>query len=261
MKKYIITTIAAIFAAFTTAEAGTTVRAGTNQTTSHSQGTGVLTGSLDVSYIGNYTFRGQVLDTNPTIVPKLTLRAPLVDGVAIVGAVEQAFGTKGSALFRSQYNVGVQLDLGRFTVTPGYEVFSFPDSNSVPDTQVVTLRLNFDDVGLGLPFALNPYVDFGKGVSGVNTGTRSEVGLSPRVTLGKLDVSLPMAVGWSYNSYYPGYPQNTKYAYTTVGVSGEYHVTERLSVKGLVAGYNTDSKLGNKSNNFITTNLGVAVSF
>jgi hypothetical protein len=256
MKKYIITTIAAIFAAFTTVEAGTAV---TQPKSSNERG--VLTGSLDVSYVGNYTFRGQVLNTNPTVVPRLTLNAPLAEGISLVGSIEQAFGTKGSALFRSQYNVGIQVQVGRLTVTPGYEVFTFPDSTTVPNTQIATLRATLDDAGLLLPFNINPYVDLGKGVSGVNSGTRAEVGVNPRLRAGKLEVGLPVAVGWSYNSYYPGYPQNAKYAYATVGVSGEYHITERLSVKGLVAGYNTDSKLGNRSSNFVTTNVGVGVTF
>jgi hypothetical protein len=261
MKKYIITTIAAIFAAFTTLEAGTASKTGTPAGVRSTGGDGVLAGSLDVSYVGNYTFRGQVLDTNPVVVPKLSLSAPLTDGIKLVGSIEQVLGTRGSTLFRSQYNVGVEVQVGRLTVTPGYEIFSFPNAAGVPDTQVATLRFNLDDTGLVLPFNLNPYVDLGKGVSGVNSGTRGEVGVNPRLLTGKLDVSLPVAAGWSYNSYYPGYPQSAKYAYTTVGLAGEYHVTNRFSVKGLVAAYNTDSKLGNKSNNFITTNVGVAVSF
>ena len=243
MKKYIITTIAAIFAALTISNTNANV-----------------TGSLEVNHTTNYTFRGQVLDTNPTVVPKLTLSAPLAEGVSLVGSIEQVIGTKGSAFFRSQYNVGVKVQVGSFTITPGYELFTFPNSTGVPDTQIVTLRAELDDAGLVLPFGLNPYVDLGKGVSS-NTGTRAEVGLKPKLLSGKLDVSLPVAVGFSQNSYYQGYPQNAKYAYATVGVTGEYHLTDRLSVKGLVAGYNTDTKLGNKSNNFITTNLGVAVLF
>jgi hypothetical protein len=241
MKKYIITTIAAIFAAFTTSNAN-------------------VTGSLEVNHTTNYTFRGQILDTNPTVVPKLTLNAPLAEGVKLVGTMEQVIGTRGSALFRSQYNLGVEVKVGRLAVTPGYEIFSFPNIVGVADTQIATLRFDLDDAGLVLPFGLNPYVDLGKGVS-ANTGTRAEVGIRPKLTLGKLDVSVPIAAGFSHNAYYPGFEQNVRYAYTTVGVAGEYHVTDRLSVKGLVAGYNTDSKLGNGSNNFITTNLGVAVSF
>lgn len=259
MKKYIITTIAAVFAAFTNIEAGTTTKLEKTQTSS--QHTGVLTGSLDVSYAGNYTFRGQILNTSPTVIPKLTLNAPLVDGASFIGSIEQAFGVRGSSLFRSQYNMGLQVRAGRFTVTPGYEIFSFPDATTGTTMQIATLRVDLDDAGLALPFGLNPYVDLGKGVSGVNDGTRTEVGISPKLLSGKLDLYLPVAVGWSYNSYYPGYPQNAKYAYTTVGIAGEYHVTQRLSVKGLIAGYNTDSKLGNQSNNFLTTNVGVAVSF
>lgn len=242
MKKYIITTLAAVFAAFTV--------------TSNAN----MTGSLEVNHTTNYTFRGQVLDTNPTVVPKLTLNVPLTEGVKLVGTMEQVIGTRGSALFRSQYNVGVQVQVGKLTVTPGYEIFSFPNTAGVPDTQIATLRFDLDDAGLLLPFGLNPYVDLGKGVSS-NTGTRAEVGLRPKLVTGKLEVSLPVAVGVSQNTYYPGFPQNVEYAYTTVGVAGEYHVTDRLSLKGLVAGYNGNTKLGNNSNNFVTTNLGVAVSF
>lgn len=242
MKKYIITTIAAAFAALTI--------------TSNAD----VTGSLEVNHVTNYTFRGQVLDTNPTVVPKLNLSVPIADGVRAIGAIEQVVGTRGSALFRSQYNVGLELKLGSLTVTPGYEIFSFPNTVGTPTTQIATLRFNLDDAGLLLPFSLNPYVDLGKGVSG-NIGTRAEVGISPKFTLGKLDVLLPVAAGFSHNAYYPGYAQSAKYAYTTVGLAGEYHVTNRLSVKGGIAGYNTDNKLGNSSNNFVTTNVGVAVLF
>lgn len=242
MKKYIITTVAAIFAAFIT--------------TSNAD----VTGSLEVNHTTNYTFRGQVLDTNPTVVPKLTLNAPLVDGVKLVGSIEQVIGTRGSTLFRSQYNVGVEVKIGSLSVTPGYEIFTFPNAAGAPTTQIATLRFDLNDAGLLLPFGVNPYIDLGKGVS-ANTGTRAEVGLRPKLLTGKLDVSLPVAVGMSHNAYYPGYEQNVRYAYTTVGLAGEYHLNDRLSVKGLVAGYNTDTKLGNGSNNFITTNIGVAVSF
>jgi len=39
-----------------------------------------LTGLLETSLVSNYTYHGQLLDSNPVLVPKLSLQSPLFDG-------------------------------------------------------------------------------------------------------------------------------------------------------------------------------------
>jgi hypothetical protein len=217
-----------------------------------------LTGSLEVKAVSNYVFRGQVLDSNPTFAPQLNIAYTLFDGGTWQTSVEQLIGTQGSTYFRTQYNTGLALSLGRFVVTPGFQVVAFPNRDGAT-TQSITARVAFNDAGL-LPFALNPSVSFQKDVD-PQGGSWYEAGIAPGKNLGKLEVTVPVAVGASSNSYYTYSNRDLQYAYASVGVAGVYHVTDRLSLKGSVTGYTTDTKLANASTNFVSTNVGVAVSF
>jgi hypothetical protein len=217
-----------------------------------------LTGSLEVKAVSNYTFRGQVLDSNPVFAPKLDLAYPLFEGGTLQASVEQLIGTKGSTYSRSQYDAGLALTIGKFVVTPGFQVVAFPgrDSNTA---QYVTGRVALNDAGL-LPVTLNPYVSYAKGVD-PKGGSWYEAGVAPGKNLGKLELTVPVAVGSSSNGYYGAVSRDLQYAYTSVGVVGVYRVTPRLAVRGSVTGYATDTTLANASNNFVTTNVGLVVSF
>lgn len=217
-----------------------------------------LTGSLEVKAVSNYTFRGQVLDSNPVFAPKLDLTYPLFEGGTLQASAEQLIGTKGSTYSRSQYDAGLALTVGKFVVTPGFQIVAFPgrDSNTA---QYVTGRVSLNDAGL-LPVTLNPYVSYAKGVD-PKGGSWYEAGVAPGKNLGKLELTLPVAVGSSSNGYYGGVNRDLQYAYTSVGVAGTYRVTPRLAVRGSVTGYATDAVLANASNNFVSTNVGLVVSF
>lgn len=217
-----------------------------------------LTGSLEVKAVSNYVFRGQVLDTNLVFAPKLDLAYPLFDGGTWQASAEQVIGTKGSTYSRTQYNTGLALSLGRFVLTPGFQVVAFP-SRSGDTTQSVTGQVSFNDAGL-LPVTLKPYVAFQKDID-PKGGTWYEVGVAPGKNLGKLEVTVPVAVGASSNSYYTYSNKDLQYAYASAGLAGVYHVTNRLAVKASVVGYTTDAKLANSSKDFVSTNVGVSVSF
>lgn len=218
-----------------------------------------LTGSLEVNSVSNYTYRGQILDSNPAFTPKLALQAPLFNGGSLQASVEQVVGTKGSTYSRSQYNLGLALTLGKLTVTPGFQIVAFPGEVG-KTTQSITGTLAFNDAGF-LPLTLNPSVSFSKDVD-PKGGTWYEAGIAPSKKLGKFEVSVPVAVGASSNSYYGYVSKDVHYAYASAGVAGTYHATNRLDLKASVTGYTTDSKLSNtSSSNFVSTNVGVAVSF
>lgn len=248
---------ALIAAAFTTGALAGSTNKPINSNVS-STPTSDLTGSLEVKAVSNYVFRGQVLDSNLTFAPRLELAYPLFDGGTWQTSVEQLIGTKGSTYFRSQYNTGLALSLGRFVVTPGFQVVAFPNRDGAT-TQSVTAQVAFNDAGL-LPVTLNPTVSFQKDVD-PQGGSWYEVGVAPGKKLGKLELTVPVAVGASSNSFYAYSKQDLGYAYASAGVAGVYRVTERLAVKASAVGYTTDSKLSNASANFVTTNVGVAVTF
>lgn len=221
-------------------------------------GASFATGSLELSLSNNYTFRGQVLDTNPAFVPKVNVQLPISADVSAVLGVEQVVGTRGNGLFRTQYDIGLQFALGKFTFTPGYQVVDFPNQGGT-NAQYVTGTLAYNDQGL-LPVSLNPSVSVAKDVN-PGGGTWYEARVAPEFAAGGVKFSVPVATGWSSNSYYAGAQDNLSYAYATAGLAGEYEVAKNIKLKASVQGYTTDSKLSNRSNNFITTNVGVAVFF
>lgn len=217
-----------------------------------------LTGSLETNVVSNYTYRGQVLDTNPVFAPKLSVQTPLFAGGSLQLAAEQLLGTKGSTYYRTQYNAGLALTAGRFVVTPGFQVVAFPNRDA-RNTQSVTARVSFDDTGL-LPIELRPSLTVEKGVD-PKGGSWYELGVSPGKTYGKLALTVPVALGVGSNGYYSSADKDTHYAYATAGLNAAYQVTDRLSLKAGAAYYTTDSRLSNSSSSFVQTNLGVAVSF
>lgn len=219
----------------------------------------VLTGSLETSFVNNYTFRGQVLDSNPSFVPKLSLQASLFDGGSLLFSAEQVVGTKGSTLFRSQYNAGLAISLGRLTVIPGFQVVHFPNSDG-KNIQSVTGQLLFNDEGL-LPISLRPSVIVSKDTN-PNGGVWYEASISPQAKVCKnLELTFPVALGLASEHYYGFAQPNLRYAYASAGVTGVYHITNRFDLKAGVTGYTTDTQLANRSKNFVSTNVGVSVSF
>lgn len=217
-----------------------------------------LTGSLETQAVSNYTYHGRVLDSNPVFVPKLSLQAPVFTGGSLQFSTEQILGTKGSTYYRTQYNAGLALTHGRFVVTPGFQVDAFPERDA-KNSQSVTARVSFDDTGL-LPLSLRPTLAFEKAVD-PKGGNWYELSVSPGQTNGKWTVTVPLAVGVGSNSYYTSTDKDVHYAYASAGLSASYQVTDRFSVKAGSAYYNTDSKVGNSKNSFLSSNLGVAVSF
>lgn len=257
MKKYIIPIVAAVFAAFITNNVNAGSTAAPVQTgTATSSG---LYGTYDVSVNSNHEYRGQVLDTNPVIDNVLTLHLPLQKDVSLFAQTQQVAATKGTGLFWSNYKGGVNFTFGRLIVGPGYEVIT--NKNKDLTTQSVITDIYFDDSGLFLPFALNPSLSLGKRVSG-KSGTRYELGIEPVLyEKGPVKVVLPAAVGASSSRYYNDSLREFFYGYAAVGVATTYKLSDKVSVTGTVAGYNTDAKLNNKTNNFISTQFGVGVSF
>lgn len=253
MKNHVYKSIAALAAVVTT-----NLFAGTPQCSCPSSSEAFASGSLEISTVTNYTFRGQVLDSNPTFVPKLNVQLPVSSNVGATLSVEQLVGTRGSSLFRTQYDVGLQFKLGKFLVTPGYQIVDF-SNNGGNNSQYVTGTVAFDDTGL-LPVSLNPSVSVAKAVN-PGGGTWYEARVAPSFGAGKIKFSVPVATGWSSNSYYTGAEENLSYAYVTAGLAGEIDLTSTVKIKGSVQGYTTDTKLSNRSNNFVTTNVGIAVSF
>jgi hypothetical protein len=171
-------------------------------------------------------------------------------------------GTQGSTWFRSQYNLGLALQQGRFTLTPGFQVTAWPERDS-KNSQSVNLRVALDDEGLTsvLPTTLNPYAYVSSKVD-PKSGNYYEVGVAPGKSYGKLDLTVPVAVGVGSQGYYSGAAEDeTHYAFTSVGVAATYKVTDRLSFKAGSTYFNTDSRLGNGKNSFVSSNVGVAVSF
>lgn len=217
-----------------------------------------LTGSLETSYVSNYTYRGQVLDSNPVLVPTLAVNYSLFTGGSLQLSTDQIVGTKGSTLYRSKYDIGLALTLGRFVVTPGYEIAAYPGRDGV-NTQGVTGRVSFDDSGL-LPLTLNPYVHCSKDVD-PNGGFYYEAGVAPGKKFGRLTASVPVAFGVSSSSYYGSANKNLEYAYTSVGLSLVYNLNDRLALKVSSTYFDTDKSLGNSSSSFVQNSAGVSVSF
>lgn len=250
---------ALIAAAFTvTAQAGQSVAKTTPAsvtTTSESQ----LTGSLDVTVASDYVFHGQKIDSNPVVIPQLNIAYPLSRNVRVEASVQQVLGTRGDSWYKTQYNAGLALKAGSFTLTPGFELDTSP-ANSFKDSKAVTARLAFDDSGL-LPVTLNPYVSVLNRIGSVH-GNTWEAGVAPSKTFGVLAVSVPVAVGAGAGGYYTSGKDGVHYAYASVGLAATYKVTERLSLNASTVAYTTDDRLGNgKDNNFLTTQAGVSVSF
>jgi len=154
--------------------------------------------------------------------------------------------------------VGLALNTGRVTVTPGFEVLAYPGRDG-KNSQGVTARVALDDKGL-LPVTLNPYVYTSRAVD-PRGGYYYEVGVAPGKSFGKLDVAVPVTVGASSDNYYNLSGSSASYAFTGAGLTGTYHVTDRFTLKAGATYFTTDTRLGNASNSYIQSTAGVAVSF
>lgn len=218
-----------------------------------------LSGTLNLGYVSNYTFRGQVLDTNVAFVPSVGLNYRLSDQASFYGNVEQVFTTRGTSAFRSQYDLGAKFQLGSFELTTGYQFVNFNNTGTQPDAQYVVAKLAYtgNDV---LPFDLNPSISAAKGTS-ANTGVWYETGVAPQFNFGSLLFTVPVAAGWSSNAYYAGMSQGVSYAYASAGITAELKITNNASIKASVVGYTTDSKLSNANSNFVNSSVGVSFAF
>jgi len=217
-----------------------------------------LTGALETKVASNYTYRGQVLDTNPLFIPKLDVQASLFNGGSLQFSAEQLVGTKGSTFYRGQYNAGLALSLGRLTVTPGYQVTTFHDTGQ-KDIQSVTTQVSLNDTGW-FPVSLKPTVSFVKDTD-PKGGAWYEAKISPGKSFGKVDVSVPVSVGLSSNGYYTVQNKDIRYAYASGGLSTVFHVKDRFALEAGASYYTTDSTLRNSKSGFVTSNAGVSVSF
>jgi hypothetical protein len=263
-KYNIVAALAAVATLTTSVLAGTPTKTANVSVTAPSTN---LTGKLETNFISNFTYQGQVLDSNPVVVPRLSIEYPLFNGGSLQLSTEQVFGTRGSTVFRSTYNVGLALNVGRFTVTPGYEFKEFPGGDQgtrvnfqgVNAAQTITGRVSFNDQGL-LPVALNPYGYVSRAVEPVG-GTFYEAGIQPGFDLGKLKVGFPISVGVGSANYWTPSNNDATYAFTSGGVSLVYNVTDRFALRASSTYFNTDKTLGNTSRNFVQNSAGVAVSF
>lgn len=217
-----------------------------------------LTGSLETNVVSNYTYHGKVLDSNPVFCPKLNLQVPLFAGGSLQASAKQVVGTTGSTWYRSDYNAGLALNVGRVTFTPGVEVTAYPD-RALDNSTGITARLSVNDQGWS-PLALYPYVYTSRAVD-PKGGYYYEVGVNPGTSFGKLDVKVPITLGASSKNYLAKAGKELTYGFTGVGLNLVYHVTDRFALSAGSTLYTTDSRLSNSSNNFVQNQAGVSVSF
>ena len=233
-----------------------------------------LSGTLNVDYLNNFTFRGTVLDTNPVLRPGLSLSLPLplggslFDSTSLELSVAQALASKGSTgrWSRTDASVGVAAVKGDLKVTTSYQVVTSPN-NSFNTADGVSVRLDYDDSGSNsfLP-TLNPHVEAYFGLNnnpGNNTkngsavGNYYEVGIEPSTKVSGVKVSVPVNVGFGAGNYYTG---NKSYGYTSAGVKLSKEIAANTDLYGGVTYLNSGDGVNANKNNWLTS-VGLRYSF
>jgi hypothetical protein len=90
----------------------------------------------------------------------------------------------------------------------------------------LTVRLGYDDKDLLGAFSLQPYVlvEFeldGKSGNGSDEGVYYEVGLTPNVDIGPVNLAFPLRGGFGSNDYYAG---DSGFGYFSAGAVATYHL-------------------------------------
>jgi hypothetical protein len=90
-----------------------------------------------------------------------------------------------------------------------------------------TFRLGYDDKDLLGAFSLQPYVLVeweldGKSANGPDTGVYYEVGITPNVDVGPVNLALPIRAGFGSSDYYAG---DEGFGYVSAGLVATYGLT------------------------------------
>ena len=232
-----------------------------------SGGDSALTGSVGLNVVSGYVFRGQVLDRNLAYQPTLSLSTPIdlsflhVDSAALQLQTTQSLNQNAplAGWFRSEVDLGVKLTKGLFVITPSYQVFNSP-TGKFDSAQGVSVKVGLKEC---CAYGLNPYgrVFFGtqgNANNGTSPGTSYEFGVAPSFKVGSTTVTVPAAVGFGSGNYYAN---DQTYGYTTVGVRSSTPIAKNLNLTAGVDYWNTSRALGNGQQNFVTTSVGLNLTF
>ena len=147
-------------------------------------------------------------------------------------------GETTRAWFESDFTTGLSFVINKnLTINPYYRAYMSPN-DAFETAQAVGLRLAFDDTDFLGAFALHPYavvqydVDNSSGngkevtltpkgfrIDHRGGGVYYEVGITPGVKAGPVDITLPISAGFGSNHYYAG---NEGYGYFSAGVDAAY---------------------------------------
>jgi hypothetical protein len=115
------------------------------------------------------------------------------------------------------------------------------------------------DVKLAYDCFLSPSITFhnrlGAGASGGNEGTIAVLGLSHSVNAGPLKISFPLNVAWSFQDDYHANSTDSGYGYTSDSI-GEWTL-----YGGLTQFFTDNEVIGNFDDDFLTSNIGLSLSF
>lgn len=179
-----------------------------------------FSGGFDV--VSAYYFRGYLLENQGLIFqPSLyaTVQAVSSDDVSaqVVLGTWNSFHsektgeeTDPGAWYEADLTLEVPIAFGKFTLTPLYYVYLYPNG-SFETVHEVGVKLEYDDTGLlGEEIALNPYIgvyyEFQDG-NGTEDGY-AEIGIAPAWTppetagLKLPELEFPLAVGLSFDDYF-----------------------------------------------------------
>jgi hypothetical protein len=222
-----------------------------------------ISGVVSADIVSGQVYRGVVLDRNPVVQPRLSVSVPLgIDNVTLKACTTETFGAKSplNGFVRTENEIGVEVKVGDFTVTPSFQTLYSPNSR-YESSEGVGVGVQYDDSKFLGAFALKPRVNAyftTNGQNGNNQGGQYyEIGIEPSYRSGKNTFSLPVNMGIGNNNYYAN---DKSYGYTSVGAVATRALTDRISLKAGVTYFSTAATVNDKSSTWSTTG-GISYSF
>ncbi len=178
------------------------------------------------------------------------------------GDSSTSVGNIGGQLREVDVWAGLSYTADKFTVGVTFQDWIY---NSATE-EILDVKFAYDCF---LAPSLTIHNRLGAGGSGGNEGTILVFGASHSVEAGPVKITFPVNVAWSLEDDYHANSTNSGYAYTSVGVAAELPLTPYIgsaigdwTLYGGVTQFFTDQEvIGNFDDDFLTSNIGLSLSF
>ena len=199
-----------------------------------------ISGDIGFDVTNAYYFHGIRQEDNGFIIqPYADLYFKIYEGTGFLTSLSVDLGiwnsfhsdrgvaSSTSNWYEFDFSAGLTATLAeKWTFGAAFKYYGSP-GDYFGNAYTVAFKLGYDDKDLLGAFSMQPYVIVeweldGKSANGSDTGVYYEVGLTPNVDLGPVNLALPLRAGFGSSDYYAG---DEGFGYASAGVTATYGLT------------------------------------